>query len=159
MIYYKDKVNNEIYEVNDIHRSDDAFYYVFGNEFLPTFEDMYFSSSKIIEFIDEEYGFLKYRFDIRYNFINYETTLIPSWNKDVPLMGHQLNLMSQNFISSDSAEDLYYLIYKNICEIDQKLSKYYVKLKDFKFSNTDIFEILDENSQEVKDFKVRNYFK
>ncbi|QQO92507.1 hypothetical protein CPT_Machias_122 [Staphylococcus phage Machias] len=161
MIYYKNKVNGEIYEVNNIHRKDDAFYYVFGNEFKKENSSFYRSDGKKIDLYDEDVGSIKLEFFLIYGFINLHLTTHISWDlNSIPFIPKNIDLTNQNLVISDSSIDLYYLFYKRLCyAIDVNMTHYNIPLEKFNFDNEDIFEIISEDCKEVKDFKVRNHFK
>ncbi|QQM14653.1 hypothetical protein CPT_MarsHill_119 [Staphylococcus phage MarsHill] len=161
MIYYKNKVNDEIYEVNNIHRKDDAFYYVFNNEFKKENSSFYKSYGKKIDLYDEDVGSIKLEFFLIYDSINLHLTTHFSWDfNNIPFIPKNIELTNQNLVISDSSIDLYYLFYKGICDvIDINMAHYNIPLEKFNFDNGDIFEIISEDCKEVKDFKVKNHFK
>ncbi|UAJ16955.1 hypothetical protein UFVDC4_00027 [Staphylococcus phage vB_SauM-UFV_DC4] len=161
MIYYKNKVNGEIYEVNNIHRKDDAFYYVFNNEFKKENSSFYKSYGKNIDLYDEDVGSIKLEFFLIYDSINLNLTTHFSWDfNNIPFIPKIIELTNQNLVISDSSIDLYYLFYKRICDvIDINMAYYNIPLEKFNFDNGDIFEIISEDCKEVKDLKVRNHFR
>ena len=160
MIYYKNKVNGEIYEVKDIHRKDDAFYYVFGNEFKKERIGLYESVGKKIDLFDKDKGHKKLDFQLNYDSSRLSLVTNMKYDNNNLFVPKEVDLRSQNLVLSDSSEDLYYILYKRMCNvIDIPLLNYNVLLKEFNFDNEDIFEIISEDCKEVKDFKVRNHFK
>ncbi|UAJ16953.1 hypothetical protein UFVDC4_00025 [Staphylococcus phage vB_SauM-UFV_DC4] len=160
MIYYKNKVNGEIYEVNDIHRKDDAFYYVFGNEFKKERIGLYESVGKKIDLFDKDKGHKELNFQLNYDSSRLFLVTHMKYDNNNPFAPKAVDLKNQNFVASDSSEDLYYILYKRMCNaIDIPLLNYNVLLKEFNFDNEDIFKIISEDCKEVKDFKIRNLFK